>query len=184
VNIAYKFKGKKRFIDKMTTAHRRMKSTRGLYKAFGIETVKWIMKTFRRGGPPHAKWPRLSPLTIMGRRSGTKRPLQDTGHMMRQWSYRATSRQAVIGNPMQIAAWHHEGYRVPPLKPVRKKVLWFGVPPVTRRAAQAGRFHKAGIFAMSTKGATVPPRRQLPTDREIVPTLIKTADVFIQKAIR
>lgn len=177
---------------------------RPLYKTWGIETVKWIQENYRSGGRgigKRPKWRRLTPMTIRSRRKKSRKPLLNTGHLMRQWNYRVKSWGVVVGNPMDIAEYHEKGTEPYTIKPVDRKVLWFGVTPAQRRRGQQlgghaqhrivskpykrwGKGGPPGVFAKIVNHPGLPKRRQLPKEDEIFPTLLKVTDIWLNKVIK
>ena len=209
MKFTFNLKGDTEFKSKLKTIRQRLGNPRGLYKSWGIVTMNWIKANYRTGGGKlrYGKWKGLTELTRMSRRKRSANPLNDTGHMMRQWSYNLKSWGVVVGNPMEIAKYHETGTGIYagkgkyPIEPKNRKVLWFGVTPAQRRRGQQlgghmqwrvaskpyrvwGKGRTPGIFARLVMHPGVPKRRQLPNEAEIMPDLMKTTNVWLKKAIK
>jgi hypothetical protein len=205
LKIKFDLKGDDEFHRKMGQIRRKMKNLRPLYKAWGIQTMKWIMDNYRSGGrklKSGGPWKALQPMTVQSRRKRSNKPLLDTGHLMRQWNQRLKSWGVVIGNPMDVALFHEEGTRGPyPIEPKNRQVLWFGVTPAQRRRGQQlgghqkwrveskpykkwGKGRTPGVFARAVMHPGLPARRQLPNEREIMPELMKVTDKFLERMTR
>lgn len=203
MKLNFDIQGDDELRSKLKTLQGRMKNLRPLYKAWGIQTLKWIQENYRKGGGKlkTGPWKRLKPMTMKSRRRGSNKPLMDTGHLLRQWNWKLKLRGVVIGNPMDVAKFHEEGTKPYVIKPVNRKFLWFGVPPADRRRGQQlGGYHEwrvkskpykrwgrkgaPGIFTKEVKHPGLPARRQLPSKTEIMPDLIKVADIFLEKATK
>lgn len=177
-----------------------MKNLQPVYKSLGLTALNWILYNYKSGGAKLStgKWKKLRPLTVQSRRKGSDLPLQDTGHLKRQWSSAVYANGVRIGNPSDVALFHEEGTKPYDIKPKNRSFLWFGVQPsqrwtgqklgghlapVTDRVKGFGRKGTPGIFARIVHHPGLPVRRQLPREAEILPELIKTADVWMKKKI-
>jgi hypothetical protein len=198
--VTMKLTGDKEFKQKVTKIINEIKDPVPLYKSWGMETLKWVQQNYREGGGKliTGKWRKLSRLTVMSRRKGSSQPLMDTGHMLRQWNYKVLHEGVEIGNPMQIAEYHETGTRPYVIKPKNRRFLWFGVTPADRRRGQQlGGYHQwrvaskpyrpfnktPGIFAREVHHPGLTARRQLPNEIEIMPTIVKVTDAWLQKVI-
>lgn len=197
------------FREKLRRLSDHLRNLRPLYKSWGIVTLKWVMQNYRSGGAKVGGWRKLRPLTLKSRRKRSNKPLMNTGHLLKQWNYRLRPWGVAVGNPSEIAAYHEEGTGPYTIKPKgsaglfrrKAKVLWFGVTPAQRRRGQDlggrmswrvkskpykswGRRGAPGIFAREVHHPGLPARRQLPKEREIMPDLKKTADVWLNKVVK
>lgn len=202
MKISMNMKGDQEFARKIKELGRYMKDFRPVYKSWGIEAVKWITENYRSGGQKAGGWKPLRPGTLRSRRKASDRPLLNTGHLMRLWNYAVKGWGVVVGNPSEVAKFHEKGTKGPyPIRPVNRKMLWFGVTPAERRRGQQlgghavwrvaskpyrpwGKGKTPGTFAKEVMHPGLPARRQLPKEREIMPRLIKVVEVFIEKAAR
>lgn len=212
MQIGVRIKGSPQFNRNMADIQRRLRDTRPLMRSLAITSHKWIMENYRTGGGllKGRRWPKLAASTVASRRRKSSKPLQDTGHLQRQWNWRATRSKAVIGNPMDIARYHEEGTGIYgpggqpyEIRPKTRRALWFGtatsgVTIATRRRGQklggrlahvTGRPPRAfgqqpGVFATRVLHPGVRKRRQLPTEAEVLPRLLKTTEVWMDKLER
>lgn len=191
MKIKTTMKGWPEWNAKVKVIHKRMRDTRPFFQSLGIQVVKWIQLNYKQSGGllEGKKWPKLARSTQMSRRKKSHRPLMDTGALMKAWNWVAKRTSVVIGNPMDIAAFHEEGTSSYIIRPVKAKVLWFGtatsgVTPAIRRKGWKKGSKPPGAFARMVRHPGLRARRQLPTENEIMPTAIKVADVWLKKVIR
>jgi len=201
--------GRAEFNQKMREIHKRLWETRPLMKSMAITAHKWILENYKAGGGKlkGRRWPRLMRSTQMSRRKKSNVPLMDTGHLQRQWNWYATKIKAIIGNPLDIALYHEEGTQPYIIKPKNRKALWFGTatsgvtPAIRLRGQRLGghaptygkkvsKFGKSlgyqtpGIFRKYVHHPGLRARRQIPTDDEVMPDLLKVADVWLAKVTK
>jgi len=202
MKIKFKVKGHKELNRKLSVITRHMKRPKPLYQSFGLVVLKWIKLNYRSGGGKLStgKWKKLTELTRQGRRKRSNVPMLNTGHLLRQWTSKSTNRFVRIGNPSDVALFHEKGTDPYDIFPVKKKFLWFGVTPAQRTRGQklgghlkhvAGKFPSKfgkgktpGVFSRGVHHPGLPVRRQLPNEMEIMPDLIKVADVWLKKIIK
>jgi phage gpG-like protein len=176
----------------MNALQKKVYDTGPLMKLLGQTTHNWIMRNARSAGAllKGRRWPPLAPSTRAARRRGSGKPLMDTGHMMRQWSWRTTRTQAIIGNPMDIAEYHQEGTglygparRGYIIKPVKAKALRFvtGGYTIGLHGKALKRSPRDYTFAKYVKHPGIRQRRMLPTEGEIMPDLIKAINSWAAK---
>jgi hypothetical protein len=206
MKIKVDFKGMDEFSRKLRFLRGKLKKMRPLYKSWGIVTHKWILENYKTGGKKLStgRWKRLRPLTLLSRRGKAERystmPLSNTGALKRSWAYKLIAGGVKVGSHMEIAKFHEEGTSPYIIRPKNRRWLWFGVKPAQRTRGQklggqlahvAGKppspYRKGrtpGIFAKIVHHPGLPERRQLPSEAEIMPDIMKTTDVWVDKAIK
>lgn len=100
-----------------------------LLRAIGMRLVGWTMRNFQQEGIER-KWKPLSPNTIAGRRKGSSRPLQNTGHLRASWT-QSGGNPKVLGDTVSVtsnvkyAPFHEFGTKPYVILPKNKKMLAF-----------------------------------------------------------
>jgi phage gpG-like protein len=101
-----------------------------LLKLLGLRYTNFLSTRFEGDGSvPNegigAKWVPLKPSTVMQRRQGSSRPLQDTGRL--KMSYTGTPNFGAdwveVGSNMEYASYHEEGTKPYVITPKTKKAL-------------------------------------------------------------
>lgn len=121
-----------------------------LLNLVGADQLKWVNENFQKEGI-EKPWPPLSPNTIAARRSGSSKPLQDTGRLRQSFVYNISGGLLRLGSNVSYAIFHHFGTKPYQITPKR----------------QGGklRFMTAGglRFASKVNHPGLPERRLLPT---------------------
>jgi phage gpG-like protein len=196
MEVKMRWHKEREFRAKLGAIHRKLRDTRPVMKSLAIQTLKWIQENYRTSGGKlkGKKWAPLRPSTKAGRRRGSKKPLWDTGQLLlRGWNWHVTRLKAVIGHPSEIAAYHDEGTGIygPKgsryvIRPVKAKALRFITSGYTvgKHGAAKRRSRLNYAFAKYVLHPGVRQRRQLPTEDEIGPILIRTADLWLDKVTK
>lgn len=165
-----------------------------LHQRYGIETLKWVDKNFASRGQLAGGWKPLSPNTIAGRRKGSSVPLQDTRGLRRSFTMKFNAEDARVGSPMAIAEYHEKGtgpYTIKPKDP--NGVLAFRAAFASNkvkasfsstRTKKTFRKGEAYAFAREVKHPGLPKRAMLPTAAQILPTLIRVTQNFLNELKR
>lgn len=117
----------KELLAKLDAGKRKLSAV-GILKAVGLRQLKWVDDNFRSDGGLVGGWKPLSPFTIMMRRNGSSKPLQDTGILRASFNPKKDSRALTIeGNTVKIGsavpyASYHE-FGTGPIYPIFKKAL-------------------------------------------------------------
>jgi phage virion morphogenesis protein len=95
-------------------------------KIIGEIILKSVKENFRQGGRPE-RWKPLAKSTLRDIKKRDKKILIKDKRLMNSLTYRASSRNVVIGTNVDYAAIHHFGGRTSPhiIKPRRKKALFW-----------------------------------------------------------
>ncbi len=184
-----------------------------LLRAFGVATLGFIGQTFREGGRP--AWTPLRPSTVAqrraGRGSGSAKPLQNTGALLRSFDLAVYATRVVVFSQSKVGPWQHAGTRGPyPIRPkVAKALAWVGVGDgggqvsfsglgrgrptgrgsfvgTPKRGGRTVIAKKAGaslVFAKGVMHPGLPARRILPTPEQITPVLVRTGDAFLRSLL-
>ena len=166
-----------------------------LHMRYGIQAMNWIDRNFRAQGGLLATgpWAKLRPNTIAGRRKGSSLILQDAGQMRQSFQMNFDSQRAVVGSADKKALWHEEGTKPYTIRPKTAKALAFPVAEggravtvaVRLKSAQSGtgKYRKGQnlAFAQEVHHPGLPARRMLPTERELLPQLIRTSINFLKE---
>lgn len=188
MQIKVKMKGGSEFDHKMRRLYKELKNTAPLHKSLGIEVVKWIKRNYALSGGllKGDKWPPLAKSTIASRRRGSSKPLLDTGQILRDpWFYGYSARRTEVGhNKPDLMKIHDEGTGPYTIKPKKRKALRFVASGFTvgKHGKAAKRSKLKYAFAKYVNHPGIPRRRQVPHEDEIMPQLIRTADVWLEKA--
>lgn len=142
----------------------------GLHARFAILATRWIDRNFQSEGVmTGTPWARLKPMTVMGRRKGSSRVLQDKGLMRASFHPQWDDKAARVGNPMKISEYHEKGtgtfgpkgqpYIIEP-KPGGKALAWKVAGPLMGatvsgltffRSAEVGKKFGKGFSSLRTK---------------------------------
>ena len=160
-----------------------MKNRRALHERWAILALNWINRNFESEGSMVGGWKPLSPNTLVNRRSGSGKILQDRGAGGLKGSFVAswTSEQATVGSPLEIALYHEKGtkpYTIKPKKPGGSLKFQIATRYGVRVIKRAG---KRTTLPFATDGTTVytrevkhpglARRRMLPRENE--PSLLR-----------
>ena len=78
------------------------------FKEIGLYMMGSLHKNIKMGGRPE-KWPPLAKLTVIGRRGGNARPLQDTGTLINSIAMETGKDYVKVGTAVPYARWQHYG---------------------------------------------------------------------------
>lgn len=88
---------------------RQIKNKRPMFKRIGVKLLNAISDNFQTESHEGDKWERLSPTTVVRRRLGSDRILQDTGRLRGSFVQEATSNEVRVGSPIEYAPIHEDG---------------------------------------------------------------------------
>jgi phage gpG-like protein len=97
-----------RIMERLT---RKIQTRTDLHARWAILALNWINKNFSSEGGMVGGWKPLSPNTLANRRSGTGKPLLDTGRLRGSFIPRWNSVQASVGSNLEYAIYHELGTR-------------------------------------------------------------------------
>ena len=177
--------------------------TTALHARYAIIASQWIDRNFQQEGGLVGGWRVLRPNTIAGRRKGSSRVLQDTGLLRASFVPAWDEKAAVVGSASKVSLWHEKGTKGSPETPypIRPKkpggVLAFPVAAGTAGSTLVPilpKNYKKGdpIFARQLKSRAMmfrrmvmhpglPRRIMLPTERDLLPQLLKTTINYVRE---
>lgn len=174
-----------------------------LHARYAIIASQWIDRNFQQQGGLAGGWRALSPNTIAGRRKGSSVILQDTGLLRASFVPAWDDQKAVVGSAQKVALWHEKGTKGSPETPypIRPKkpggVLAFPVAeggtlvPILPKGYKKGDLifgkklkSRQMMFRRSVMHPGLPRRILLPTERDLLPALLKTTINYIKEQER
>mgnify|MGYP001619274387 FL=1 len=177
--------------------------TTSLHARYAIIASQWIDRNFQQQGGLVGGWRALRPNTIAGRRKGSSVILQDTGLLRASFVPAWDEKAAVVGSASKVSLWHEKGTKGSPETPypIRPKrpggVLAFPVAAGTAGSTLVPilpkNFKKGDlIFGRKLKSRTMmfrrmvmhpglPRRIMLPTERDLLPQLLKTTINYVRE---
>lgn len=151
---------------KLTQLHAAMEPAK-VAAAVGAQQRGWIGKNFDQGGI-ESSWPPLSDFTLMARKHGGDKPLQDSGKLKQSFSYVVISggKSVKVGTNVRYAEFHETG--TGPIMPRSGKFL--AIPTAN-----------GVVFLRGTSG--IPKRKMLPSVRLAGEMAVKVINQLIKRAL-
>jgi phage gpG-like protein len=148
-------------------------------KAIGMAQISWITRNFEMDGGLVGGWKPLSPNTLMNRKHGGSRPLQDTGRLKQSFAggpnnvFYVSNNSVTVGSNVVYAEAHEQGVPPAAINPIRPKTprQRIGTTPEGRPIFQGGviAFKTASGWVFVTEVRNhpgIPRRRMLPNVKE------------------
>lgn len=135
--------------------------------AVGAQQRGWVGKNFDQGGI-ESPWPPLSDFTLMARKNGGDKPLQDSGRLKQSFTYvvLAGGKAVKVGSNVRYAEYHETG--TGPILPKSGKFL--AIPTAN-----------GVVFVKGTAG--IPKRKMLPSVKLAQEMAVKTITQLIKRAL-
>ena len=165
-------------IKRLTAAGGEVDDMRKVHRRIGVKLLQMVLFAFRKERSPEGKkWKGLRPNTIFGRRKKSSRILQDTGALMKSFSFSASRVQVRVGSRDPRSRWHQEGtrpYDIPKGGPKKGVMLVFPVKGGVKIKRKKGTPKKGTVgsgasktvaFAKSVRHPGLPARPMLPSLR-------------------
>lgn len=148
-----------------TKAYRKLQRAAGaldaqpLLHAIGLKLIAWTDKQFQTEGRQSGEeWAPLKPNTVAGRRQGSSRILQDTGHLKGSITAKISGGSVEVGTNVSYAGPHQFGsapYTIKPKKPGGLLAFMTVGGPVTARAVKHPGLPKRPFLAEAPKATEI-----------------------------
>jgi phage virion morphogenesis protein len=129
LGLVFKVEGEKDVLNKLGKMSKRIINRKALHLLWGKFLTRWVQKNFETEGQlTGKKWKKLSAQTLLQRRRGSSKILNDTGtHLKNTFSAQADNRKVQVGTPTEFAPIHQFGLTIKAhtIKPKKGKALRF-----------------------------------------------------------
>src|SRR5512144_2346004 len=109
ISVKVEVRGMQQMQGVLERLTRKIQTRTDLHARWAVLALNWINRNFQTSGGMVGGWKPLSPNTLAQRRSGTGKPLMDTGRLRASFIPRWTSAQASVGSNLQYAVYHEKG---------------------------------------------------------------------------